>query len=263
MDMTNAAGETLDSLTPTVASLSAATWSAFYDSIHWTGSSRGLLPFRVWQIYTKMVEFVQAQDVPRFVAAAGILGHYIGDASQPLHGSIYDDGDPWRKPDGSPSTTFLHHGHAFGNGVHTAYESTMLDVNRDTFQSQLVAALPAAHGMTTITGGQAAGFATIELMRRTRARINPRDIVTLYASHPGHISAQLWTAFGAETVNCIVDSCRTLAMLWESAWIEGNGSAIPAASLVTISETALTTIYSATAPEFLPSTVLDDIVGEL
>jgi hypothetical protein len=42
------------------------------------------LPFRVWQIYKKMVEFVAAGDVASFVAAGGILAHYVGDACQPL-----------------------------------------------------------------------------------------------------------------------------------------------------------------------------------
>lgn len=269
MDMPDSAGKTLDSLTPTAASLDAASWIAFYNSIGWTApSKRGLLPFRVWQIYKKMVEFVHAKNVTSFVAAAGILGHYIGDASQPLHGSIYDDGDPHRKPDGSPSSTFLGHGHAFANGVHTAYESKMLDKNRVSFQNKLTSALPASHGMATITGGRAAGFATIELMRRTRARIKPFDIVTLYgslvtSSQTSLAPAKLWTAFGDETVNCIVDSCRTLAMLWESAWIEGNGGAIPVNRLVKVNQTDLATLYNATSPEFLPSTLLNHISGVL
>jgi hypothetical protein len=269
MDLPDGTGNTLHHLTPTAASLDPATWIAFYNSIGWTApSKRGLLPFRVWQIYKNMVDFVQAKDVTSFVAAAGILGHYIGDASQPLHGSMFDDGDPFRKPDGTPSATFLGHGEAFGKGVHSAYESSMLDKNRVAFQTKLTAAIPVAHGMATINGGQAAGFATIELMRRTRGRIKPFDIVTLYthlvtSGHVNQAPAKLWEAFGDETVNCIVDSCRTLAMLWESAWIEGNGSAIPASSLVAVSHTALASLYNASSPEFLPSTLLNNIAGVL
>ena len=269
IDLPDTTGNTLDSLTPTETSLDPDTWKSFYDSIGWNGpSQRGLLPFRVWQIYKKMVEFVQAKDVTSFVAAAGILAHYVGDASQPLHGSMYDDGDPRRNPDGSPSATFLGHGHAYANGVHSAYESKMLDDNRASFQSKLVAVLPATHGMATIAGGQAAGFATIELMRRTRARINPLDIVTLYGNlvangQTSQASAKLWSKFGALTVDCIVDSCRTLAMLWDSAWIEGNGNLIPAGSLVKVSEHDLAKLYNATTPEFLPSTLLNNIAGEL
>ena len=122
--------------------------------------------------------------------------------------------------------------------------------------------------MATIAGGQAAGFATIELMRRTRARINPLDIVTLYGNlvangQTSQASAKLWSKFGALTVDCIVDSCRTLAMLWDSAWIEGNGNLIPAGSLVKVSEHDLAKLYNATTPEFLPSTLLNNIAGEL
>ncbi len=64
-------GKTLADLTPTVASLDPQTWRAYYKSIGWNAvSQRGMLPFRVWQIYKKMVEFVQAKDVDRYVSAA-------------------------------------------------------------------------------------------------------------------------------------------------------------------------------------------------
>ncbi len=52
-------------------------------------------------------------------------------------------------------------------------------------------------------------------------------------------------------------------MLWDSAWIEGNGNLIPAGSLVKVSEHDLAKLYNATTPEFLPSTLLNNIAGEL
>ena len=54
----------------------------------------GLLPFRVWQYFDALEKFARKKDVERFVAAAGTLAHYVGDACQPLHGSMYADGDP-------------------------------------------------------------------------------------------------------------------------------------------------------------------------
>src|SRR5678810_1280563 len=45
----------------------------------------GLLPFRVWQIYEAMVEFVKNGQRDEFICAAGTLAHYVGDACQPLH----------------------------------------------------------------------------------------------------------------------------------------------------------------------------------
>jgi len=66
-------------------------WNKFYDSIE-TNYKRGALPFRVWQIYNEMVRFVREGNIDKFVCAAGILAHYIGDASQPLHASQFHHG---------------------------------------------------------------------------------------------------------------------------------------------------------------------------
>jgi hypothetical protein len=54
----------------------------------------GLLPFRVWQIYDAMVDFVKNGERDKFVCAAGVLAHYVGDACQPLHISFLHHGDP-------------------------------------------------------------------------------------------------------------------------------------------------------------------------
>ena len=54
----------------------------------------GLLPFRVWQIFQDMVQSVKDGQVARFVCAAGIVSHYVGDACQPLHISYMFDGIP-------------------------------------------------------------------------------------------------------------------------------------------------------------------------
>ena len=64
-----------------------------------------------------MVQSVKDGQVARFVCAAGILSHYVGDACQPLHISymfdgIPDDDDPTKKQ---------------GKGVHAAYEDGMVD----------------------------------------------------------------------------------------------------------------------------------------
>ena len=89
------------------------TWTSFYDALGVDEDKhRGALPFRVWQIYDEMVRFAHAGDLARFVAAAGVLAHYVGDASQPLHVSC------------------LHHGRPGVEGedkVHSLYETAMLD----------------------------------------------------------------------------------------------------------------------------------------
>jgi hypothetical protein len=56
-------------------------WRRYYDAVKKQHpdqeESRGLLPFRVWQIYDSMVSSVRAGKVDEFVCAAGVLSHYV------------------------------------------------------------------------------------------------------------------------------------------------------------------------------------------
>ena len=104
-------------------------WQEFYTALgHTTSADRGLLPFRVWQFFDAMVDAVAAGDVARFVCAAGLVAHYVGDACQPLHGSYLADGAP-----ATPTTP------AVGAGVHSAYETAMVDA----FSTEILAGLQA------------------------------------------------------------------------------------------------------------------------
>jgi hypothetical protein len=253
----------LDERTPTADSLNPQTWRDYYKSIHWNAvSQRGLLPFRVWQIYKKMVDFVASGDVSQFVAAAGVLSHYVGDACQPLHGSYLSDGDPFRHPDGSPSSEELDHGKGFGSGIHGAYEGDMLDAHVDTLITQLKERLGQDHQMPLVQGGRNAGFAIIELMRRARQGVDPKLLVETYgalvqAHQKPKAPEELWTKFGEKTIDVIADGCRTLAMIWESAWMEGNGAQIPRTKLTRKRKTDLRKIYE--DRNFVPSVPLGQI----
>jgi hypothetical protein len=262
LDYKPAGGQSLDELTPTASSLDPNTWRDYYRSIGWnTVAARGLLPFRVWQIYKQMVTYAAAGNVARFVTAAGVLAHYIGDACQTLHGSYLTDGDPFRHPDGSPSDEALGLGDGFGGGIHGAYEGDMLDANVDDLLAQLTNALGVSHGMGLIRGGREAGFATIELMRRTQERLDPMALVETYGTlvlegRKSEAPGVLWDNFGDRTIETMADGCRTLAMLWESAWKEGDGN-VPVSQLTTQSTARLKAIYEERT--FLPSVPLGQI----
>jgi len=272
IDLATAGQKSLDKLTPNASSLKTATWKAYYDAIAFKKiSQRGCLPFRVWQIYKNMVAFVKAKDVASFVTAAGILAHYVGDACQPLHGSYLDDGDPFRNKDGTKAAKMLEHSQGYAAGVHMAYEDYMLDDKVDKLLGKLGQSLGAKHGMALIKGGQEAGYATIELMRRARATIKPMDIVNEYGklNFPAKTNADqqhkaattLWNAFGTDTARVMADGCKTLAMLWDSAWKEGKGSEIAASALKEISASTLRDTYE--PQSFLKSVSLDNIQNEL
>jgi hypothetical protein len=260
MDYAPPGGKSLYDLTPDARSLNVDTWRTYYDGVEWTKvSQRGLLPFRVWQLYKAMVGFVAAGDVKSYVAAAGILAHYVGDGCQPLHGSYMDDGDPMRNPDGSDAEKMLGHAKGYGAGTHSAYEDKMLDQNAEKVLSGLRRLLGSDHGMDLVSGGQNAGFAVVDLMKRTSSRIKPLDLVEAYVEN--HSPKSLWEKFGEDTIQVIGDGCRTLAMIWESAWKEGGGDAVPKGKIKAYGEQELQELYE--DKDFVPSVPLDDIASHL
>jgi len=268
IDLERNGQHSLDAQTPNAAALKPDIWRAYYHAVGFNSvSQRGLLPFRVWQIYKAMEQFVRDKDMVSYIAAAGVLAHYVGDACQPLHGSFFDDGDPFRHPDGSPSATMLPHGTAYAHGVHSAYEADMMDDHYGSLIQGVTQTLGSgSHGMPLVADGRHAGFATIELMRRTRAQLQPKDIVDAYgalvdAGQQQTAPTVLWQNFGPQTIACVADGCRTLAMLWESAWINGHGDQVPDGALKKISKPRLQETYE--RQDFLPSKALGQIDSEL
>lgn len=224
MDLPGANGKTLFDLSgldfkkkPLKASaLNLADWKAFYATApppakspsHTKHVEMGSLPFRIWQIFNYMIS--AAATPSEFLCAAGVLGHYVGDACQPLHSSMDSDG-----LDGAST------------GVHSTYEELMID----HFAPELAAALaalgendlgPPARNESGIKSGFDAGLAAIELMGRAHVYLPPADICNTYEKLGGGQSSSvlegLWHAFGKATARCIADGARTLAQLWQAAY---------------------------------------------
>ena len=80
-----------------------------------------------------------------------------------------------------------------------------------------------------VTTGHEAGVACLELMRRSARRLPPTQICEVYEGLGGGASKAtlqgLWSALGNDTIACLADGARTLAMLWESAYRQGNAVA--------------------------------------
>lgn len=246
------------------ADLTVQIFKDYYDGLnHNDNRQRGSLPFRVWQIYEAMVDAVRNRSRSRFVCAAGILSHYVADACQVLHGSFLSDGDPnrtqertVRRRDGTIEVVT----EKFGAGVHSAYEGSMLNKFVDEMMTGVLAKAGQNHGMNLVSGGQEAGFAVIELMKRTRNRTSPMAVVEVYAQalqNNENRNDVLWEAFGEQTQEAIADGCRVLAMLWESAWTEGDWQDISDSQLTMISANSLKSLYQ--RQDFLPSLALDDL----
>jgi hypothetical protein len=265
----NAGSETLLERLNEPADLTVQAFQEYYDDLgHKQSRQRGLLPFRVWQCYDEMVKAVSDREISRFICAAGILAHYVGDACQVLHGSYLNDGDPARP--GRKHTVHHRNGKIekvvdpYGKGVHSAYEDTMINDHIDTLFGEVAQAVDEKHGMTLVRGGQEAGFAIVELMKRTRERIGPMDLVEAYVTATRgneNVSEELWNEFGVATQEAIADGCRVLAMLWDSAWHEGDIKDIDNSRLRAIPENRLVGLYS--DQQFLSSRSLDEVGGIL
>ena len=235
MDLVGAAGHTLDAACGTPPVLDLAAWIAFYKGapVPSASTSRsnnmGSLPFRVWQVFNEMLAARKAGSAPRFLAACGVLAHYIGDACQPLHGSIHSDG-----LDGART------------GVHSAYEDKMIDKRAadltrllDAFKDTKLKPLGVKHAAT----GHQAGQMCIELMRRASGYLPPRTICRTYDRLGGGTNGAMldgmWAALGDATVRCLADGRRVLAVLWNSAYESVPGK--PFAG--TVKRSALQAIY--------------------
>ena len=289
-DAPSTGGQTLYQLCDQPPKMTVEIWQDYYANIDKARIglpldkevSRGLICFRVWQIYDYMVEAVSNNQAAKFIFAAGVLAHYVGDACQPLHSSFMSDGNPIDghnvdytakvtsfKRDGTVSHR---KGEVYkkwinpGSGVHSAYEDDMIDDNIGDILPAIGNILddPASNirqeRIVNIVSGQTAAFAVLQLMRLTQETIHPVDIVEAFKKVKGksktEVSDALRDQFRDKTVDCMARGCRYLAAVWTAAWTAGNGdNNIQTLSKVT--EADLIALYS--DPNELPSMSLNTI----
>ncbi|HEX8084515.1 MAG TPA: hypothetical protein VF529_09515 [Solirubrobacteraceae bacterium] len=218
-------------------------WLEFYERKGTAPRHMGLLPFRVAQLYRLVVESLRDDDLDAALAAAGVMAHYVGDACQPLHTSHFHDG---RNEDEA--------------GVHSDYETAMVTSRRADVIAGLDAVLADAAPLPVVAGHRDAAKAVVALMHRTVGRLSPIELLDAWVETErddvrGH-SNELWAKVGAQTIECIADGCRTLAMLWSSAWKEADAKAPPATAL---DRDAMKDLYM--DPSFAPSMYLPEHVS--
>jgi hypothetical protein len=261
-------GDSLLTICAGGANVDVAVWQRYYDQVKaehpQQDESRGLLPFRAWQIFDAMVYFLQQGDVERFVCAAGILSHYVGDACQPLHISYLFNGDPDRatpttvtdRKTGAETTKSV----SYGAGVHAAYEDDMIDYHVGDLWPAVDAALAGLGSGVKPADGHEAAVQVVALMQATFAKIKPMDIVEAYVGEHGQTPKSaadgLWTRFGSDTAEVIAAGSDCLARLWQGAWAAGQGDA-KIANLGAIAPDTLAAIYQPFV--FLQSETLDTI----
>jgi hypothetical protein len=205
MDRKGAHDLTLFQICENPDNIKPSVWLEYYQGIGTTPEFQGSLPFRIKQIFELMVQYIQAGKVKEYVCASGILAHYVGDACQPLHASR------------------LHN----KNGVHSPYETFMLNENRGAngVLQKTRLALEARLGDSEILNGAMAAERTIGLMRTVRGILSPEAILEVWNQQdwnsPNYTT--MWQSLGTKTGECMAEGALLLASLWQSAWRVGNG----------------------------------------
>jgi len=221
--------------------VSASVWKSYFDGFaqKGVGPDEGCLPFRVWQIWDAMVKCCKARDLLQFVAASGVLAHYVGDASQPLHCSYLHHGVPPTMTVDGREYPYRHDSSKYADfkksspaKIHAIYEETMLEVDpADALARVDDALLRGAGGRLTINTGYDAAVATVQLMHAANERLSPQEIIG--SDDPGltakNRARKLWenTKVREGTIASLADSVRLLARLWKAAWEKGGGDKIP------------------------------------
>lgn len=258
--------------------IAASTWKTYFDGFAQAGvgPDRGALPFRVWQIWEAMVEYLSNKDVLRFVAAAGVLAHYVGDASQPLHCSYMHHGVPpmltrngreypipKRLPGESQDTKEYKAFKATKEAkIHGLYEETMLEVDPAEVLRRVDSDIETLGALNAnIKSGHDAANEVIQLMWRAQQRLAPKTIINADdpSLKPQARATALWnnTKISNPTAESLADSVRLLAALWEAAWDRGSGTpAMANTNSKAFDEKKLDKVYRR-EPTFVPSLDLD------
>lgn len=264
------------------------------DPAHPTSSevaSHGTAPWRVLQLYDLAVDAIKRGDTEGALTYLGIMGHYVGDMSQPFHGTLNFDGDTHDRPaqgihaimdDGVIETAVK------GTGA-KADPKTKLWSSFATTESEVLASGQAALGdvaggatkplgrnripreiIRLVAGGYGLIHSLLEGFADARAALHLESLVFPGSSGKGQAATpeQVQAAaarFGASTVNAgsklasvlalseqrIGQSAAILARLWMSAYADAQVAKLPGCAPYAFSEQNTSKKY--VSPAYLPA----------
>src|SRR5262249_18871185 len=147
----------------------------------------------------------------RFICAAGILAHYIGDACQPLHISFLHHGDQEH-----PVTRVIVHKRGKNKGkretvnvsqdVHADYEANVFKTKAQDMKTGVQRTIASRRKAALVHGGREAGLRTIAMMQSTFTALPPASIVKFYdAQLRSGVATRdrleaMWSKFGKKTI---------------------------------------------------------------
>jgi hypothetical protein len=175
----------------------------------------GFLPFRIVELYQRLVTqwrlwraetnpTVKAWIEDRIVSDAGLLGHYVTDASNPHHTTIHFNG--WNADVPNPG------GYMYDRDFHYRFESEFVDAHLD----DALVRTRMGGSPTSVAGNARA--AVLDHLQKSHARVEElyrldRDV----GFDPNQQASAEVIDFAAERLASGADMLRTL---WWSAWLE-------------------------------------------
>lgn len=243
------------------SNLRAYKWREFYtlfDDEDY-GPEPAVLPFRVRQVYEAMVNYLRKRKLMHFVAAAGILAHYVADGCIPLHCSVLHHGRGPKVRRKTPKYEKYKKSKPYK--VHSLFEQRMFEKHTVELLSGIDRRLNGKKAKPTVTGGVEAIQRFFRLMSESYDQLDPERIID--ADDPRQSDAEratlLFNAVGKDAMECVTMGCLALAELVESAWKEGRGDSVLGNSDVeTYAEEDLEELYRSS--DFLPALTIEDFV---
>jgi len=184
-----------------------------------------------------MVKSLANKDIAKFVCAGGTMSHYVADACNSLH------------------ISYLHHGrNESETNVHRDYENKVIDKNKKELFKMINDKVKTIGNDDLIKGGNSAARKIIDLMNYTVTKLPPETICDSFTANLGKRNRidNMWNELKEGTADTIAKGCMVMAILWQSAWLEGNGDkGFENQDLVEISKENLKMLYN--DKTFVPS----------
>lgn len=203
---------------------------------------RSTLAFRAAGIYQAMVEALAQGHVAAFLAGAGVLAHYVEDASCSLHLSSWHHGDPASE---EPKE----------RNVHGDYDKVRGE-NLDDLVQKLQDRLDGWRASPTMKGPAEVAREVVALQRRVYDGLDPRALVRGYVQDGFKLR---WAALEGPTLDAMSGTVKLLATIVESAWKSGRGDSLAEEALGEIDAEEIAALTS--DPAFIPSSLDSDPGG--
>ncbi len=208
-----------------------------------TVSDIGILPWAIVWSEDSLKQQIRRGDWTKAYETAADIGHYIGDAHQPLHCTVNYDG-----------------AQTGNNGIHSRYETGMINA----FQGDIVVSPDSVHYVQDIFQE---GFADILLSHGYVDSILQADTYAKTMSGwngsqqpPSTYYAALWAKTGGFTNQLIQHATVSIASIWYTAWLDAGvvATEVPAKEVAAAENFVLQHNYP---NPFNPTTTIQFVVG--